>query len=109
MSILGKLIKGAVVNTTVGAYGLYKAAEGAVQKQVDLAKMEELLDREAHYNKEVEHFSDEERAKMIAMAKNFSMVQMAKRSANDKNELNRLKHKYGLLTGSTQPQVETTK
>ena len=37
MSILGKLIKGAVVNTTVGAYGLYKAAEGAVQKQVDLS------------------------------------------------------------------------
>ena len=107
MSVLGKFVKGIVVGTAVGGYGLYKAAEGAVQKQVDMAKMEELLDREAHYNDEVKHFSDKEREKMLAMAKNFSMVQMAKRSANDKNELNRLKFKYGLIGGKSQPQVET--
>lgn len=107
MSVLGKFVKGIVVGTAVGGYGLYKAAEGAVQKQVDMAKMEELLERESHYNEEVKHFSDKERAKMLDMAKNFSMVQMAKRSANDKNELNRLKFKYGLISGQSQPQVET--
>ena len=55
MSVLGKFVKGIVVGTAVGGYGLYKAAEGAIQKQVDMAKMEELLDREAHYNDEVKH------------------------------------------------------
>lgn len=107
MSVLGKLLKGTVVGIANGTYDLYKTAENSIQDKIELAKIAELEEREANYNKEVAHFSDEEREKMLSMAKNFSMVQMAKRSANDKNELHRLKFKHKLLGGNAKPQVET--
>lgn len=97
MSLLSKLVKNTITGAAVGAYNAYKTAEQAVQKQVDLAKLSELLEREENYEREVEHFDKADREKMLQMAKAFSMKSLAERSAKDKNTLNQLKHKYGLI------------
>lgn len=96
MGMLSKLIKNAVVGTATAGYGLYKAASDAIEEQVDMARMEVLEDSEAEYNETVKHFTPEEREKMEKISKAYSMTDIAKRSAKNKNNLASLRFKYGI-------------
>ena len=98
MSLFAKILKNAAVGAANGAYGIYRDTGKAIQKQVDFAKMEDLLEKQKAYEKQIAHFSPDEQAKMMQMAKNFAMVDLAKGNAKDNNTLERLKHKYGLLS-----------
>lgn len=98
MGVFGKLLKNTIVGTATAGYGLYKAAADAIEEQVDLAKIEALEDNEAAYNETVKHFTPEERQKMEQLSKAYSMADIAKRSAKDKNKLASLRFKYGVNT-----------
>ena len=98
MSLFAKIIKNAAIGAANGAYGVYRETGKAIQKQVDMAKMDDLLEKQEAFQKQIEHFTPEERAKMMQMAKNFAMVDLAKNNAKDNNTLERLKFKYGLIS-----------
>lgn len=96
MGMLSKLIKNAVVGTATAGYGLYKAASDAIEEQVDMARIEALEDKESLYDEATKHFSAEDKEKINKMSKAFSMTDIAKNSAKNKNDLASLRHKYGM-------------
>ena len=96
MGILFNLTRNLVVNSASATFKIAKAAKDSVQKEVDIAHLEDLLEKEKEWKEINEHLSSEEKEKLEKTTRAISIVEQAKRNAKDNNELRRLKHKYGL-------------
>lgn len=94
MSVFGKLIKNAMVNTVVGTYNVVKEANEKIADQLAEAQLQQAKEDVKNYDELMQHLSEEERKEVASMSHRMSLVDMAKKQAKTRNKLAFLESKF---------------